>query len=193
MRHSMDRRKLGRPTAHRKAMLANLACSLIEHERIETTVARAKEVRRVVEKFITKGKGGTLTDRRVVAAYLRQPNAVKKVFEDLAKRFDSRAGGYTRILRKSSRRVGDAAEMAYVEFVDYKLPSLADKEEQKAKRKEKKEAKELERQASAAGAGAAGASSDSKREASSSTPKKPSTQAAGGPSKSTTVRKTSKG
>lgn len=188
MRHNMDRRKLGRSSAHRKAMMANLACSLIEHERIETTLPRAKEVRRVVEKFITKGKGGSLTDRRVASAYLRNPGVVKKVFEDLAKRFDGRPGGYTRILRKSTRRVGDAAEMAFIEFVDYKLPSIADKEEQKAKRKEKKEAKELEKQAAAAGA----TGSDSKARESAA-PKKASTSAAGAPSKSTTVRKTSKG
>ncbi len=192
MRHNMDRRKLGRSTAHRKAMMANLACSLIEHERIETTLPRAKEVRRVVEKSITKGKSGSLTDRRVTAAFLRQPAAVKKVFGDLANRFEKRPGGYTRILRKSSRRVGDAAEMAYIEFVDYKLPSLADKEDQKAKRKEKKEAKDLERQAAVGGATTAGVDAKASGRGDSS-PKKASTQAAGGASKSTTVRKTSKG
>lgn len=124
MRHAIDRRKLGRKTDHRLKMLDNLAKSLIIHERIETTVTRAKELRRVVEKYVTKGKNGSLHDRREVFKRLRQDVIVKKIFEDLAPRFQDRPGGYTRILRKSSKRLGDGSEMAVIEFVDYK-PMLA--------------------------------------------------------------------
>lgn len=187
MRHNIDRRKLGRDSAHRRAMMANLACSLIQHERIETTITRAKEVRRLAEKMITKGKKGNVADRRVVAGYLRQPGVVKKVFDELAPRFSSRQGGYTRILRKSTRRYGDAAEMAYIEFVDYKLPSQTDSEEKKAKRKEKKEARDLEKQA----AGATPGTESKKSTKDSGTAKKTATKAAGAPQKSA-VRKTAK-
>lgn len=139
MRHAIDRRKLSRDTAHRKAMLANLAKSLITHERIETTVPRAKELRRVVEKFITKGKKGSLHDRREVFSRLRDETIVKKVFDDLAPRFKDRAGGYTRIMKKSSKRKGDASDMAVIEFVDFKFEAAAPAPAPKAKKAAKKE------------------------------------------------------
>ena len=105
MRHAVDRRKLSRNTTQRLAMLTSLAKSLIEHERIETTVARAKELRRVVERYITKGKKGTIHHRRQVFADLRQDDMVKKVFDTLAPRFKDRAGGYKRIIRKPFFRI----------------------------------------------------------------------------------------
>ncbi len=120
MRHKHGYRKLGVDGAHRKAMLRNLATSLITHERIETTVPRAKELRRVVEKMITLGKKGDLHNRRAAAGYLFEKDAVAKVFGDLATRFKDRKGGYTRIL-KTGVRAGDNASMALIELVDFEL------------------------------------------------------------------------
>lgn len=116
MRHRVDTRKLGRPTAHRKAMLANLVASLIVEEKIETTVTRAKEVRRVAERIITRAKGGTLHDRRVVISRMHHKEAVNKLFDDVAKRYAERPGGYTRIL-KTGYRKGDASPMAIITLV----------------------------------------------------------------------------
>lgn len=120
MRHKHGYRKLGVDGAHRKAMLRNLATSLITHERIITTVPRAKELRRVVEKMITLGKKGELHNRRAAAGYLFEKDAVAKVFGDLATRFKDRKGGYTRIL-KTGNRAGDNASMALIELVDFDL------------------------------------------------------------------------
>lgn len=116
MRHNIDTRKLGRPTAHRKAMLANLVASLIIEEQIETTVTRAKEVRRVAERIITRAKGGTLHDRRVVISRMNHKEAVNKLFDDVVKRYEGRPGGYTRIL-KTGYRPGDASPMAIISLV----------------------------------------------------------------------------
>ena len=118
MRHQHGYRKLGRESAHRRAMFRNMATSLLMHERIETTLPKAKELRGIVEKMITLGKRGDLHARRSAASYLFNDEAVAKVFSDLAKRFESRPGGYTRILRKGFR-FGDGADMAFLELVDF--------------------------------------------------------------------------
>ena len=189
MRHNLSQRKLGRKTTHRLSMLSNMASSLIQHERIETTLAKAKELRGYTEKLITKSKKGTLHDRRQVASVLNDKAAIRKLFDNVGPRFAERKGGYTRVLRKSSRRAGDAAEMAIIEFVDYVLKekSSVSKEERKKARKEKKEAKDLERQAVGAGG-----QQEKKSGSGDLDSKKASTGAAGGPKKSTTVRKFSK-
>lgn len=116
MRHRIDTRKLGRPTSHRKAMLSNLVASLILEESIETTVTRAKEVRRVAERIITRARGGSLHDRRIVISKLNHKAAVNKLFNDVAKRYAERPGGYTRIVR-TGYRVGDASPMAVIALV----------------------------------------------------------------------------
>lgn len=121
MRHKHGYRKLGRDSAHRRALLRNLATSLINHERITTTLPKAKELRSVVEKMVTLGKKGSLHHRRQAGSYLFDDGAVVKVFSDLATRFKDRPGGYLRILRKGLR-AGDGAQMALIEFVDYTPP-----------------------------------------------------------------------
>jgi large subunit ribosomal protein L17 len=157
MYHGAGYRKLGKKTAHRLAMFANAANSLIEHERIETTLPKAKELRRVVERLITKGKSGSLSDRRNVFSFLRQEETVSKLFGDIASRFKDRPGGYTRILKKAETRLGDGASVALIEFVDYVLPSNKSKEDKKsektaakAKAKEEAKAKAASRPAKAA-------------------------------------------
>ncbi len=117
MRHQRKGRKLGRDAAHRKALYANLTGALVEHGRIKTTLAKAKEVRPIAERMVTLGKRGDLHSRRQAKAFLRSPTVVHMLFADVAPRFDDREGGYTRIV-KLGPRVGDAAEMAYLEFVD---------------------------------------------------------------------------
>src|SRR5207245_10335734 len=118
MRHGMKGRKLGRDSSHRKAMYANLACSLIEHGRIKTTEAKAKAVKPYAEKMITLGRRGDLHARRQALAELRTQEVVHKLFADIAPRMADRPGGYTRII-KIGHRQGDAAEMVYLELVDY--------------------------------------------------------------------------
>jgi large subunit ribosomal protein L17 len=118
MRHGMKGRKLGRDSSHRKAMYANLACSLFEHGRIKTTEAKAKSVKPYAEKMITLGRRGDLHARRQALAELRSQEAVHQLFADVAPRFADRPGGYTRIV-KLGHRPGDAAEMVYLELVDY--------------------------------------------------------------------------
>ncbi len=117
MRHQKKTVKLGRTAEHRKALLANQVCSLIEHSRIKTTLAKAKAVRPFAEKMLTLGKGGTLHDRRNAISYLHQPKMVKKLFEEIAPRSANRNGGYTRII-KLGPRMSDSAKMAYIEWVD---------------------------------------------------------------------------
>ncbi len=118
MRHQRAGRKLGRDSAHRKALYANLASALIEHGRIKTTEAKAKEVRPIVERMITLGKRGDLHAHRQAVAYLRSKSIAHKLFADVAPRFAERPGGYTRVV-KLGPRPGDAAPMAYLELVDY--------------------------------------------------------------------------
>ena len=118
MRHGKKVNHLGRKTAHRKAMLANMACSLIEHKRINTTVAKAKALRQFVEPLVTKAKEDTTHNRRIVFSRLRQKEAVTELFRDVAVKVADRPGGYTRII-KLGNRLGDNADMAMIELVDY--------------------------------------------------------------------------
>ena len=117
MRHQKKTIKLGRTAEHRKALLANQVCSLIEHERIKTTLAKAKAVRPLAEKMVTLGKNGSLHARRTALAVLRQKNAVKKLFDNIAPRSADRKGGYTRIIRLGQRQ-SDSASVAFIEWVD---------------------------------------------------------------------------
>src|SRR2546428_9432083 len=116
MRHRKSGRQLGRNTHHRQALFRSLVTSLLEHERIETTEAKAKELRILAERMISLGKEGSLHARRRAAAYIRAKSVVSKLFKDLAGRFAARHGGYTRII-KTRRRVGDSAPMAVIELV----------------------------------------------------------------------------
>ena len=118
MRHQKSGRKLGRDAAHRKALYANLAAALIEHGRIKTTEAKAKEVRPIVEQMITLGKRGDLHARRQALAFLRSNDVVHRLFAEVAPRFADRPGGYTRIVKLGPRQ-GDAAAMVYLELVDH--------------------------------------------------------------------------
>jgi len=117
MRHRKSGRRLNRPSAHRRAMFRNMAASLIEHEIIKTTLAKAKELRRVAEPLITLAKEDTVANRRLAFARTRNKAAVGKLFTELGPRYKERPGGYTRIL-KAGFRVGDAAPVAYIELVD---------------------------------------------------------------------------
>lgn len=117
MKHRVAYRKLGRHSAARWSLLRNQVSQLIQHERIETTVQKAKELRRVADKVVTWGKEGTLSARRHAAGVVRGPVVLKKLFSELAERYKDRQGGYTRILRTRKRR-DDAAQMAFIEYVD---------------------------------------------------------------------------
>ena len=117
MRHASGYRRLNRTHEHRKALWANMAGSLIEHEQIKTTLPKAKELRRVVEKLITLGKRGDLHARRQALASIKQEEAVKKLFDTIGPRYKERNGGYSRVL-KAGFRYGDMAPMAFIELVD---------------------------------------------------------------------------
>jgi len=138
MRHQKKTVKLGRTAEHRKALLANQVCSLIEHQRIKTTLAKAKAVRPLAEKMVTLGKQGSLHARRTALAVLRQKNAVKKLFDDIAPRSADRKGGYTRIIRLGIRK-SDAAPVAFLEWVD--APVVVDEPVAEEKGKKRKAAK----------------------------------------------------
>jgi large subunit ribosomal protein L17 len=118
MRHHRAGKKLGRDSAHRKALYSNLTGALIEHGRIQTTEAKAKAVKPIAEKMITLGRRGDLHARRQALAYLRSQDVVFKLFSDVGPRFKDRPGGYSRIVKLGPRQ-GDAAEMVYLELVDY--------------------------------------------------------------------------
>jgi large subunit ribosomal protein L17 len=118
LRHQRAGKKLGRDAAHRRALYANLACSLIEHGRVKTTEAKAKAVKPVAEQMITLARRGDLHARRQALSYLRSQEIVHKLFSDVAPRFAERPGGYSRIVKLGPRQ-GDAAEMVYLELVDY--------------------------------------------------------------------------
>lgn len=152
MRHRNYGRKLSRNTEHRRALLRNLVTSLILEERLETTVAKAKEARAAAERVITLGKRGDLHARRLVASYCTTPLAVKKLFDDIAKRYADRSGGYTRIIRgahtgivpkrgwkiRPGWRLGDGADVAVLELVGTEvLQKLAEKREKKAEARRK--------------------------------------------------------
>lgn len=119
MRHRKAGRKLGRNSSHRDAMLRNMVTSLLDQERIVTTVPKAKEARRITEQMITLGKRGDLHARRQAMAYIRSQNIVAKLFDELSAQYSDRQGGYTRIIRTGNRS-GDAAPMAIIELVNYK-------------------------------------------------------------------------
>jgi len=137
MRHGKKFNHLGRKAAHRKAMLANMACSLIEHKRIKTTLAKAKALRMYVEPLLTKSKDDTTHSRRIVFSYLKQKQAITELFGDVAAKIADRPGGYTRIL-KLSNRLGDNAQMAFIELVDYNEEYTTDKPKRKKARRAKK-------------------------------------------------------
>ncbi|MEO1920072.1 MAG: 50S ribosomal protein L17 [Paracoccaceae bacterium] len=117
MRHGNGYRKLNRTHEHRKAMFANMVCSLVEHEQIKTTLPKAKELKRIIDKMITLGKKGDLHSRRIAQSRMRQEDAVKKLFDILGPRYAERTGGYARVL-KAGFRYGDMAPMAIIELVD---------------------------------------------------------------------------
>ena len=138
MRHNVDGRKFGRNTSHRKAMFRNMANCVIDKEQIVTTVQKAKEVRRVVDRLVTLGKSGSPASRRLAFDRTRDNAIVTKLFGDLAKRYAKRPGGYTRVLKMTDRRWGDAAEMAVLELVDH--PELDRKRKAKPAGDESKKA-----------------------------------------------------
>ncbi len=147
MRHNKNYNHLGRQAGHRKAMLSNMASSLILHKRIETTVAKAKAVRMFVEPLVTKSKEDTTHSRRVVFSYLKQKEAVTELFRTIAPKIAERPGGYTRIL-KTGFRLGDAADMCIIEFVDFNeaytlgiAPAAAAEAKPKTRRSRKSSAK----------------------------------------------------
>ena len=144
MRHGKKINHLGRTTPHRKAMLANMACSLILHKRITTTVAKAKALRTYVEPLLTKSKDDSTNSRRVVFSYLKQKEAVTELFRDIAVKVADRPGGYTRII-KTGNRIGDNADMCFIELVDYNelmLSSKAGKTETKKEEGNEEEKKD---------------------------------------------------
>ncbi|MBN1819433.1 MAG: 50S ribosomal protein L17 [Prolixibacteraceae bacterium] len=135
MRHNKKFNHLGRKSAHRKAMLANMASSLIQHKRITTTIAKAKALRMYVEPLITKAKEDTTHSRRVVFSYLQDKNAVSELFREVSGKIADRPGGYTRIL-KTGNRLGDNADMCIIELVDFNEAMLASQDEsQKSKKR----------------------------------------------------------
>jgi large subunit ribosomal protein L17 len=136
MRHQKKTIKLGRTADHRRALLANQVCALIQHQRIKTTLAKAKAVRPLAERMVTLGKNGSIHARRRALAVLRQKNVVKKLFDDIAQRSAERNGGYTRIVKLGARK-SDSARMAFIEWVDAEhIAEEKSKKEKKAKRKE---------------------------------------------------------
>ncbi len=146
MRHGKKFNHLGRKTAHRRAMLANMACSLIEHKRINTTVAKAKALRTFVEPLITKSKNDTTHNRRVVFSYLRNKYAVSELFKEVSVKVADRPGGYVRIIKLGNRQ-GDNADMAMIELVDYNTtynPNSKKKKKTTRRRSKSKKAETVE-------------------------------------------------
>ena len=145
MRHNKKFNHLGRKTAHRSAMLANMATSLLKHKKITTTLAKAKELRKYVEPIITRAKDDTTHSRRLAFAELRDKEAVTLLFGEIAQRVGDRPGGYTRIL-KTGYRLGDAAQMCFIELVDYNENLLKDasKKKTRTRRSSKKAAAVVE-------------------------------------------------
>ena len=162
MQHNRAGRKLGRTTAHRKALFRNQLSSLITHERIQTTLPKAKDLRPLIEKMITLGKRGGLHARRLALKTIPEAVTVKKLFEEIAPRFKERAGGYTRIL-KLGRRQGDGAEMAILEFIDFDFAQRQAEKKVAAKANDEKKASLLEK-AKKLVSGKGGSESDKKAE-----------------------------
>ncbi len=143
MRHLKRTAKLGMKSQHRRATLANMVCSLIQHNRITTTVAKAKEARRWADRMVTLAKKGSLHHRRRALAFLRHKPAVKKLFTEIGKQHADRNGGYTRVIRLGSRS-GDAAEMAILEWTGSLAPAGPEPEKGKAKEKKAKKGEKAE-------------------------------------------------
>ena len=137
MRHGKKFPHLGRKTAHRKYMLANMACSLIEHKSINTTLAKAKALKLFIEPIITKSKNDSTHNRRIAFKHLRDKNAVTELFREISVKIGDRPGGYTRII-KLGNRLGDNADMAMIELVDYNELYSTTKPERRRRRKRKK-------------------------------------------------------
>jgi large subunit ribosomal protein L17 len=137
MRHGKKINHLGRKSAHRKAMLSNMACSLIEHKRITTTVAKAKALRVYVEPLLTKSKTDSTHSRRIVFSYLQNKEVVTELFREVAPKIADRPGGYTRIVR-TGIRLGDSAEMCMIELVDFNELMLAGKTAKKTTRRSRR-------------------------------------------------------
>ena len=134
MRHAKKNNHLSRKAPHRKAMLSNMACSLIKHKRIKTTLAKAKALRVYIEPLITKSKNDTTHSRRVVFSYLKQKDVVTELFGDIATKITDRPGGYTRIIRLANR-IGDNSKMCFIELVDYNEVYITDMVDKKSKRR----------------------------------------------------------
>ncbi len=144
MRHGKKVYKLGRKTGHRRALLANMSSSLIEHKRINTTLTKAKALQRFVEPLVTKAKTDDTHNRRVVFSYVRDKHAVSELFRTIAPKVGDRPGGYTRII-KLGNRLGDNAEMAMIEFVDFnELYNAAKKEAKKSTRRGRRKSTKTE-------------------------------------------------
>lgn len=143
MRHNKSFNHLGRQSGHRKAMLANMSCSLIQHKRIQTTVAKAKALQQYIEPIVTKSKEDTTASRRCVFSYLKNKEAVSELFRTIAPKIENRPGGYTRVLHTGFRK-GDGSEMALIEFVDFNEAALASapKASKKSTRRSSKKAAE---------------------------------------------------
>lgn len=154
MRHGKKFNHLGRKAPHRKAMLSNMACSLIEHKRIETTAAKARELRKFIEPLITKSKNDTTHSRRIVFSYLKNKHAVTELFRDVAVKVGDRPGGYTRII-KLGTRLGDNAQMAMIELVDYNEMYTGKEEVKKTTRRSRRGGKSTTASAEATEAPAA--------------------------------------
>lgn len=156
MRHGKKVNHLGRKTAHRHALMSNLACSLIQRKRITTTVAKAKALRKFVEPLLTRSKDNTTPSRRLVMSYLQDKETLKTLFNEVAGRIAERKGGYTRIIKLGQTRLGDGSEMCLMELVDfndtYKKDAAAKKAKTRRSRKSAKTAPAAE-QASAAESG----------------------------------------
>ena len=140
MRHGKKFNHLGRKSAHRKALLRNLAIALVEHKRIETTLAKAKALRQFIEPLVTKGKTNTMHSRRVVFSYLQNKETVKEIFGAIAEKVGDRPGGYVRVIKTGFRR-SDGAEMAMIEFVDFnEVYNLKESKKPSRRRRSKKKA-----------------------------------------------------
>jgi len=145
MRHRVKGRKLKRTASHRAALMRSLATSLLKHKRIKTTLAKAKEARSYVEKLITKAKKGDLHSRRLVMSEIKDKEVIKELFSEIVNNIGDRQGGYTRVVKLGSR-LGDAAQLAILELVDYNEVANKKAEERKSQREEKAKEKEKAKQ-----------------------------------------------
>ena len=179
MRHGNKVNHLGRTTSHRKAMLSNMASSLILHKRLTTTVAKAKALRKYVEPLLTRSKSDTSHSRRMVFSYLQDKESVKTLFGEVASRISDRPGGYTRIIKLGAARLGDSAEMCLIELVDFNDLYTKEGTAKKAKtRRSRRSGKKAEAAASAEGADATDATEQEAPEEESGEEKKPARKTA---------------